>query len=70
MKAFLIMANETDGLVLTNKRDAHYAATGETTADCFGVNTLADQFREIFAQDEDQFSVVEIEIPDGEEAEK
>lgn len=44
---------KNEGIFLTDKDDAVYASTGEIRGSGFGVSTLAEEFRELYAEDLD-----------------
>lgn len=65
MKAYLVWNDEAkEGVVFSDADDADYARSGFRTTQ--GVSTLADEFREIYAEDDEgiEFKVIEIELPD------
>jgi hypothetical protein len=70
MKAYLVWNDEAkEGVVFSDAGDADYAATGFRTIQSgytLGVSTLADEFREMYADDDEdiQFKVIEIELPE------
>lgn len=70
MKAYLVWNDETkEGVVFGDAGDADYAATGFRKIQSgytLGVSTLADEFREMYADDDEdiQFKVIEIELPE------
>lgn len=71
MKAYLVWNPDAgdgdgEGVVFTDKPDAKYASTGKLSLGTFGVSSLADEFREMYAYDEPRkvFPIIEIEVPD------
>ncbi len=66
-KEVFIVWNERaeEGVVFTDRSDAHYAATGRPMPGTFGVSTIGDAFRETFADDapELQFPMIRATLP-------
>jgi hypothetical protein len=61
MRAYLVWnENAEEGVVFADENDAIYAATGMNVG--FGVSTLADEWRETYGEDDEQYEVKEIEI--------
>ncbi len=62
-KVFIVYCEESDeGVVFGSKEDAKYAATGIESGILPGVSSLADSWRQQFAEDNQQFEVKEVEI--------
>ncbi len=66
-KEVFIVWNERaeEGVVFSDRSDAHYAATGRPMPGTFGVSTIGDAFRETFADDEPelQFPIIRATLP-------
>ncbi|WP_045158719.1 hypothetical protein [Stutzerimonas stutzeri] len=61
-KVYLVWnSSMTECVGFTDIEDAQYAATGERAPGTLGVSTLADDFRDIY-DDDDEFDMVEIDL--------
>ena len=59
---YLVVAEDAEeGVVFSDYADAVYAATGDP-GEGFGVSTLADEFRNCYAENGESFEIKTIEV--------
>jgi hypothetical protein len=60
---YLVFSKEYgDGVAFDNISDAQYAATGKPPSGQLGVSTIASEWREYYAENNEQYEIKEIEI--------
>lgn len=65
MKRWIVTNHaKTEGVIFDNECDATYASTGKMIqGDYFGVSTLAEAFRDVYQQKDDEvFPMKEVEV--------
>jgi hypothetical protein len=64
MKNIFIVFSYTagEGVVFDDKNDAAYAATGEKHCFAPGISSLAQEWRDLYAENNEQFEIIEKEI--------
>ena len=66
MKLYMVLKQfddgDAEGVVFTNRKDAMFAATGRMSGAMCGVSTVADNWRDYYGDDGEQYEVKEIEV--------